>query len=246
MSRLSPEAEQLVRAGRAVLRPSDADRERVFQGLLQQAGNLPDASAGTPEPSGAPAASRLTLTKGAGVLAGLVVAGAGAFFTLRPAPSSDSLPAMPAQAAIVQQWAAAPELAMPSPSAVEQPASPLAPPPVLSVDELAREAPPRAPSTRRARRRSEDYLAREVALLSRASSELHAGRPAAALEALDEHAGSFPRGALVQERAAGRARALCALGRTREAQVELAKLPPSSPHAARAAKACSVAAVERR
>ena len=33
-----PKAEKLVQAGRAALRPSDADRERVFQALLPQLG----------------------------------------------------------------------------------------------------------------------------------------------------------------------------------------------------------------
>ena len=102
---------------------------------------------------------------------------------------------------------------------------------------------PRAAPSRRSPSRSEDHLAREVALLSRASSELLAARPAAALQALDEHARRFPDGVLSQERAAARARALCALGRTKEGQAELAKLTPGSPHAARAAKACASAPV---
>ena len=38
MSRLSPEAEELVRAGREALRPSDADRDRLFQVLLPRLG----------------------------------------------------------------------------------------------------------------------------------------------------------------------------------------------------------------
>lgn len=247
MSRLSPEAEQLVRAGRAVLRPSDADRERVFQGLLQQAGELPDARTGTTELSRAPTASWVTLPKGAGVLAGLAVAGAGAFFAVGHWSSPDAIPAAPPQAPSVQSAeatpVAVPEVAIPSPPS---PVAGQPSPPVLSVEELAREVPPRAAPKRRSPLRSEDHLAREVALLSRASSELHAGRPAAALGALDEHARRFPSGTLVQERAAGRARALCALGRIKEAQVELAKLPPGSPHAARAAKACSAAPEERR
>lgn len=79
-------------------------------------------------------------------------------------------------------------------------------------------------------------------LLSRASAELHAARPAAALEALDEHERKFPKGVLRQERAAARVKALCALGRLEEARAELARLTraaPGSPHAARAAEACA-------
>jgi hypothetical protein len=62
-------------------------------------------------------------------------------------------------------------------------------------------------------KRATDRLAQEVAILSRATSELHAGRPANALKAIDEHARKFPNGLLVEERRAARTQALCALGR---------------------------------
>jgi hypothetical protein len=95
----------------------------------------------------------------------------------------------------------------------------------------------RAPSAPR----PADNLAEEVALLSQASADLHAGRPAAALAALDEHRRKFPRGALVQERTSARIQALCALGSMTEAQAEIARFTrtsPNSPHLARARKAC--------
>jgi hypothetical protein len=96
--------------------------------------------------------------------------------------------------------------------------------------------------------RSADNLAEEVALLSQASADLHAGRPAAALAVLDEHRRKFPHGALVQERTSARVQALCALGWMSDAQAELARLSrmaPNSPHLARARKACGSGATQK-
>jgi hypothetical protein len=88
-----------------------------------------------------------------------------------------------------------------------------------------------------------DHLAEEVAILSRAGADLHSGRAASALKALDEHQRKFPGGALSQERSAARVQALCALGRMKEAEAELKRLSrmsPRSPHEARARKACGI------
>jgi hypothetical protein len=214
---------------------------------LQRTGDAPDAGAAATKPSEAAAGSKLTLWKATGALAGLVVAGAGTFFALRPEPAAIAVPAASATPATVAAVAApaAPaavaENPLPSPTSTstEQPKA-------HDSEESPGVTPPRAPSSRRTAPRAGDALAREVALLSRASSELHAARPAAALQALNEHARRFPAGVLAQERAAARARALCELGRTSEAQVELAKLTPGSPHAARAAQACASASSERK
>lgn len=241
MSRLSPEAGQLVRAGRSVLRPSDADRERVFQGLLPRVGESPGTEDGTAQLSRA-ASAKATLVKLSSVLVGLGIAGGALFFALRPEPPANATAAAPAGV----------EPSSPADVAASEPEEPEPSPPAGLGK--ARQSPtpePRARATRRAPTppRSEDSLAREVALLSRAGVELHAARPAAALEALDEHARRFPNGVLAQERAAARARALCALGRMREAQAELARLTraaPGSPLVARAAQACASAPVERK
>jgi predicted Zn-dependent protease len=91
-------------------------------------------------------------------------------------------------------------------------------------------------------------LAKEVAMLSQASADLHAGRPAAALTVLDEHQRKFPHGGLVQERTSARIQALCALGRMTDAQDELARFArtsPNSPHLARARKACGSGVTQR-
>jgi hypothetical protein len=89
--------------------------------------------------------------------------------------------------------------------------------------------------------RDRDELAREVALLARATKALRAGNAARALNALDAHRRNFPLGALVEERRAATAQALCMLGHVREGRAEQAQLPPSSPAASRAKEVCDAA-----
>jgi hypothetical protein len=86
-----------------------------------------------------------------------------------------------------------------------------------------------------------DGLSEEVAIMSRAESDLHGGRPESALKALGEHERKFGNGVLAEERTAARIQALCALGRTAEADAQLARLirtAPNSPHTERARQAC--------
>ena len=87
----------------------------------------------------------------------------------------------------------------------------------------------------------QDGLAQEVALLTRATSDLRAGRAADALKALDEHQRKFPNGVLSVERRAARAQALCSLKRVSEGRAELTRLAPQSPAAARAKQVCDLA-----
>ena len=166
-------------------------------------------------------AARATLLKVSAALVGLGLIGGGLFLAQRSEP--------PPVNAVV-----------PAPV---NPAPAVAPPVDPMPENAAPVAPPAEPSAKRSPvpSRSADNLAREVAILSRASSELRAGRPAAALKALEEHQREFPGGMLAQERTAARIQALCALGRTKQAESELARLArtsPDSPHVARARKAC--------
>jgi hypothetical protein len=97
-------------------------------------------------------------------------------------------------------------------------------------------------------RRAQDHLAEEVAILSRATSELHAGRAASALKAISDHQRKFPNGLLSEERRAARAQALCALGRRGEAEVELGRLvknSPQSPNTVRAREVCGISSRAR-
>jgi hypothetical protein len=214
----------LVRAGRSALRPTGTDRERIAHALrvrLDKTNSLrPLAWVARPRGLAWPTFSALAL----GVVAGgLFVARESKNGELR-APSL--VPAQltpPALRSLAPQSPPALQAATPSEpaSAVEQPPS---------VKELKAHAPQPA----------SDRLAEEVEILSRAQTELHAGRFAAALRVLEDHARRFPHGALAPERHAARVRALCALGRSTEADVELGRLEPGSLHEGRAREACAV------
>ena len=223
MTRLTPKADELVKAGREALRPSEADRARVFQALLPRLGDGLGAGA-LNTPSTAPAAASGIAVKVAAAIIVISVAGGGLFLALR----TESPPERPA-----------------TPAPVPSAAVPRAP--IEKVPESGHSTVPRAEAGEERAHvapRPADSLAEEVAILSQASAALHGGRPAAALKALDEHRRKFPRGALVQERTSARIQALCALGRMKEAQAELLRLArtsPNSPHVARARKACGAA-----
>ena len=242
MSRLSSEAEELVRAGRSALRPRELDRQRVFDGLTHRL----TGSART-EPSGLdlarPATAGVPVGKIVSLILGLGAAGAGSFLLLRAEHSPTAAIGAPIPVLSVPVSSALPPPASSAPEAAELAPAPRAPPSSLPVAE-GRAAPvQRARSVRRTPSpdRSADTLADEVALLSRATAELHAERAAAALDLLAEHERRFPNAVLGQERSAARVRALCALGRVEEARAESARLlqrAPGSPHAARAAQGC--------
>ena len=124
------------------------------------------------------------------------------------------------------------------PSSVARAASVPSEPVRESVAPPARQPNPARPALSR---RVRDGLSEEVAILSRAETDLYGGRAESALLALDEHERRFGHGVLEEERTAARIQALCALGRTAEADTELARLvriSPNSPHAKRSRQAC--------
>lgn len=227
MKELSPLAQRLVQAGRGAGAPTDADKERIREALERRLAAPPEPSpSGEPSPAASLSGPSWSLIGGAtlavGVIAGALVWGSGRDASAPP-------PHLPAVA----------------------PRSSLAPPPVASTPpavrpeavtapdaSLAKPATPVPSSQGSSGTRPKSGLAEEVALLSRATSALHAGRAQDALNALTEHRRRFPRGHLSVERAAARAQALCQLGRHAEAERELARLPETSPQAARARRAC--------
>ncbi|MGC4090005.1 MAG: hypothetical protein QM756_19375 [Polyangiaceae bacterium] len=219
MSELSSKAEALVRAGRTALRPSTADRERISAALRARLGD-----AALPVDAGSSSLlARMAWGKVSAITAAIGVVGGAAWFALRePAPVS-SVPAQPDSVARVVESA-----------------TPLEP--ASSVVSLPEAPAPSAPEVNApAAKRPADRLAEEVAILSKATSELHAGRAANALKKLDEHRRKFPNGLLAQERAAARVQALCALGRSAEARPELerlARVAPQSPNTLRAKQVC--------
>lgn len=224
MSKLGPEAQALIAAGRGALRPTEADRQRVLEALRARiaAGELPG-----PAPSPAAGSSAATWPLLSGVLAGAALLGGLAFYFASSAPQ----PAAPAPSV------AASSAAVPIATAIEP--APL-PPPAPELPSASNVAPLRPSAENRSApsRPATSSLAEEVALLSRAETELHAHRFGSALRLLNEYERRFPRGVLVQEDVAAKVQALCGLGRVAEAQVELARLAPGSPHASRARAAC--------
>jgi hypothetical protein len=88
--------------------------------------------------------------------------------------------------------------------------------------------------------RARDSLSEEAAILSRAQSELHAGRATSALQVVAEHERKFKRGILAQERVAVKIQALCALGRSSEANALMGGLSAQSLTGDSARQACSL------
>jgi hypothetical protein len=223
MSNLSPLAQRLVRAGAHAARPADADQSRIFEALRHRLGDAAmiegASTAAAQGTAGALWVKVSALTVGLGLFAGALAV-----------VSSPTAPA-PTQAASPPVALAAPAVAPISTAAAESaPQSPVAAPAPTeaSVGQVRRPA---------------DRLTQEVALLSRATSDLRTGRAAEALKVLDEHRRQFPSGVLSEERRAARAQALCALGRRGEAEAELARLAKTSPQSMQAARARQVCGI---
>ncbi len=235
MTDLSPDLEQLVLAGRSASRPTQADFDRVL-GTLR--GRLAAVAAGGAIAAAASPDSGMRLLSGkafAIAIAGvaLVVGGVAGFEATRSREpnalvadghnGSAALPPIaPHSAGSAERVSEAP-----APSAVSAPA------PISS--------PPKAPAgiaSARESTRSRDTLSEEVAILSRAETELHSGRAESALRVLSEHERRFPTGVLTEERTAARIQALCALGRTSEANAQLGRLGPGSLHGESTRQAC--------
>ena len=230
MTKLGPEARALVAAGRNTLRPSAADRERVLTALRARIEHAAAPAPGSPRLAGAKAG--LGRAASTGLVVGAALVGGLLWRLVEP----------PAEGALVL----APSLSISSALAARSPLSPpLSPPPsapLPSTAPLASSAPVANPAPEPARgagaRSTTRGLAEEVALLSRAETELHAGRFATALRLLDDYERRFPRGTLMQEDVAARVQALCGLGRAAAAKSQLKRLAPGSPHASRARAAC--------
>src|SRR6478752_605494 len=191
---LSPKASAVVEAARRGLRPTDADRDRIEAALRARLG----PSALPPEPLASNAGWGWSfVVPGAAIGACLIALGL--FLASGSRPSGSQEPR------VVE--------APPSAVASSEPSAATHSAPELPLAELASEtaavvaARPAAPERR-------DQLAAEVALLSRATSALGAGRASEALKVLNQHQREFPSGILSEERRAAKAQALCSLGAT--------------------------------
>ncbi|HET8934910.1 MAG TPA: hypothetical protein VFN67_15790 [Polyangiales bacterium] len=212
MSDLSPKARALIAASRPALRPTNADRERLEAALRAKLG-------GEALPSDLASGAALWKLVAAATISVCLLGGI-ALRVLQPDPPqlAPSPPTAPQPEAAVE---AAPTID-PQPTA-----APVALPPPPNAKPRASAAP-------------RDQLAREVALLSRATTALHAGDAAAALETLEEHQRKFPHGSLREERSIAKAQALCSMGREREGRAELERLPDNAPATIRARRSCGL------
>lgn len=219
MSDLSPRAREVLRSG--VKPPTLADRQRILSALHARLGTAVPVA----KPSAlAPAISRWSLISGA--IVGLGLIGGALYLMTRHEPeASPPLITVGPSASAIDSSVPVPVSAPPLESAT-------IPAPAISAaldapDQRSHPAP--------------DRLAQEVSFMERATAALHAGHAAAALKVLDEYQRRFPNGSLTLERRAARAQALCSLGRSSEAQQELAALPARSLGVARAKQVCDAA-----
>jgi len=218
MSTLSPKGRDLISAGRRAFQPTDADRDRLLGALRAQLGDAalpPDVGS----VATVAAVGRSILPLISTVVVGIGIVGGALFFALHAGTEN---PANNTAAVTLVSDSIAP------PSAAAQTLPPAATQPTMD---------PPAPAAASSHH-PQDRLAAEVALLSRATRDLRAGRPADALTALDEYRRKFPKGLLSEEQRAARVQALCALGRFSEAKEKLAGLVPHSPLTAQARQFC--------
>jgi len=236
MSDLSPELRELVLASKSAYFPTEADSARVFAALRVRLGDAAIFGVEASQVAATSASSGLIF----GEISAMSVVGLallGGIFWLSTARSpegaltdSNSVPGLPTTSLVA---------VLEAPSATNS--SPSAP-----FDSEATSAATATDDSRSQRiephttlrQQSRDKLSEEVILLSRAEVALHAGNPAVALQALNEHERRFSSGVLVEERIAARVQALCALGRKAEANAQLSRLSPKSLHGAKPGQAC--------
>jgi hypothetical protein len=230
MSELSPELQQLVHAGKIATRPSEADRQRVYRSLEARLGLAGGIAGATVAGFGSEGVRRVSLKVASFISAGVILVVGAGVLVYSSYPRADRYPAAPSVSTVAEPKAdSTPTVSMQIPQvAPAQVATPLDETPTKNV-------------TSRAAARPRDSLAEEVALLTRAEKELHAGRAQGALQLLNEHERRYKSGLLAEERTAARIQALCALGRVSDANALLGRLSPKSLHGEPARQACGAA-----
>lgn len=240
MSDLSPDLEKLIAAGRSSSRPTSTDFDRVMVALQ---GRLGAAAVGSQLVSSTASGSVLGSLSGKFVaiaMAGLalVVGGVAFISSVTPAAEQSSLLAISSVPGQAPEPAIAPSASI---AHIEAPV----PTPIPSglIASQVKSGPSSVGS--REPSRAHDSLSEEVAILTRAETELHSGRTENALKLLNEHERRFPNGILAEERTAARIQGLCALGRVAEANTQLARLRPGSLHGETSRQACASPAANR-
>lgn len=233
MFELSPELKVLMRACKTASLPTEADSARIFEALCARLGNAV-MGADTVQPAVTSTSSGFTLGKVSAIsLAGLALLGGLWFFKARAqrAVRLETNATASAAATISAAVVAAPSAASLSERASVAREG-------TEVETVAKDGANRAEAHPATSHHARDTLAQEVALLYRAETALHRGKPAVALESLSEHERKFGNGLLKEERIATRVQALCALGRNAEADAQLAQLSSKSLHETRSRQAC--------
>jgi len=234
MSGLSPELREFVQVSRGALRPTEADSARILEALRAQLGDAAVAGVQTAQVAVTSASTGFLFGKGSLLsLVGLAMLGGIWFFAahdrraaLRETNAATSVATTPsASIALAPSLISSSTLPSPAPAASE----------VAAVANLGSDGDKLRPA---ASHHVHDRLAEEVAIIARAETALRSARPALALEVLNEHERKFGNGLLAEERIAARAQALCALGRTAEADAQLTQLSPNSLHGQPSQKAC--------
>lgn len=211
MTELSPQARALVEAGRAEVAPAAA-KASVKAAVLAEVG----AASGGAAAAATAAKSGLVMKAGLGVVVSLGLV-AGAVALREPAPERAEV-----ELAVVEAPPAAdaPAAAEAKPNPAEFEVRQVAPiqamrQPVQPVEPAKSQRPKRVRAVRKpapAPAAPAPSLADEVRLLKKIQRALRAGQYSAVLELTEAHAQRFPEGALVKERLAARARALCGAG----------------------------------
>lgn len=286
MSKLSPEARNLLDTARRDYRPSASDRQRLREGVLKRVAAVPavthaamrGGSTSTPGPETRPAP---TAPSRFARMHPLTLVGASALivmgFTAVTYTSSDPLPEVnppaPTGVAVGEALSDAPRATEPvnaAPTPVDpapETASTLSPNPSPDTRRAPIEARPTAavttgaapaskPASRPAARPvvpapsaavlsplvgTQDTLGIEMAILRNAHAAFKRGELAAAHGHLDEHARSYPRGLLREERLVLSALVLCSEGQREQARrsaEELAREHPRSAHLERLRGSC--------
>ena len=224
MSGLSPELTEFVRASKSAMLPTDADSARIIEGLRARLGDAALVCIETAQVAAKSASVNFLFGKASLIsLAGLAVLGGIWFFASHnPRAASHEAKAV----ASVESTIISPIALAPGATSSNTPTSPA----LAGVTAVANPTPEGDKTRSAAADHPRDRLAEEVALISRAEAALRAGKPAVALDVLNEHERKFGNGLLAEERIAARAQALRALGRNAEADAQLSLLSPNSLH----------------
>ncbi|HEY5956723.1 MAG TPA: hypothetical protein VIV60_09230 [Polyangiaceae bacterium] len=234
MSGLNPELQKLLPAYKNANSPTDVDAARILEGLRARLGVGAFAaieSAPVVATTASTATTGLFVMEGAAIgLAALAALGGLWYLGTRPPPLVDAT-----------QMRSEPIAAFPAPAATEPQCATSG----SGSESLQPEATRAATATLAnvdarplAGHHARDKLADEVAVLARAQAALRSGRPASALDVLNEYERKFSNGLLAEECTAARVHALCALGRTAEANAQVTQLSPKSLHGQLQLQAC--------